>query len=610
MTTPPMPPPSAADLSQAPPPIGGALPPPPTGGPAAQNPLSAGLELELAEADVPVEEPAARPADAALDPAFVGHEPAITATKLLDRLLEEGVVDEEQLITILGAERHSLSLNKLELALTRSNTVTDAELAVLMGIVSGMPTITDIEDVRTVPAIDARMSRRFGIIAIDRNPLTVGIVEDLPINVSAAYQVCGGKAHELWLLTASQFDRLWSRTYEQIRVESKTTPVDDIHAVLDLAIEDSASDIHLTVGQPVWMRVDGKPVTYPTQKLTRDWMRREMVRLFDEETIKTVEHRTFDADSAYAYGDFRFRLNVGMDAQGLNLVARRLPQGLPSMDDLNLPDAIRRFADLERGLVLVTGPTGSGKTTTLAALLSAIANEQSRHLITLEDPIEYTIPTGRSLVNQREKGKHFTEFSDALRQALRQDPDVVLVGEMRDLETTRTALTAAETGHLVFGTLHTYDAASTVARMINQFSPEEQNQVRAQLSYILKGVVSQTLIKRKSGKGRVAAFEVLVATSAVANNLRTVEGVTHLRNTISTGSRDGMQTMETLGAPGCAPADAPAARAGCHVACGTRPTDVTSPDRGVQREGTDPPDRDGPPREPRTCHTCWARCPA
>jgi twitching motility protein PilT len=226
------------------------------------------------------------------------------------------------------------------------------------------------------------------------------------------------------------------------------------------------------------------------------------------------------------------------------LAARKIPTKIPTPDEISLPLAVQNLVHLDRGIVLVTGPTGSGKSTTLAALLASIARNQSRHIITLEDPVEFHLPSGRSVVHQRELGASFTSFSDGLRQALRQDPDVILVGEMRDLETIRTALTAAETGHLVFGTLHTYDAASTITRIVSVFPPEEQDQVRSLLSYIMKAIISQTLIPNMSGTGRSAAFEVMLATPAIANNLRRIDGQAQLRQTIETSSREGMQTLD------------------------------------------------------------------
>jgi twitching motility protein PilT len=238
-------------------------------------------------------------------------------------------------------------------------------------------------------------------------------------------------------------------------------------------------------------------------------------------------------------------VNLGLDRRGPKLVARLLPSKLLSMDDLGLPAAVRRFTELERGLVLVTGQTGSGKTTLLAALLAEIARNQARHLITLEDPIEYILAEGpNAVVSQRELGVSFLNFEDALRQALRQDPDVLLIGEIRDAATAEVAVEAADTGHLVFATLHTSDAQSTVSRLVSMFEPAEQDQARIKIAYLLKGIVSQMLVPRAASAGRVAAMEILIGTPSVANNLRRPEGITQLRSTLSTSRKEGMQTME------------------------------------------------------------------
>lgn len=271
-------------------------------------------------------------------------------------------------------------------------------------------------------------------------------------------------------------------------------------------------------------------------------MRSQIMSILGAEALEEVL-RTHNRDAGYGYGSVRFRINVGADMHGRTMAIRRLPSRIPSFDDLGLPNSVRRFCDLERGLVLVTGPTGSGKSTTLAAILSHIALNQPRHILTLEDPIEFVLPSRKAVVHQREAKLSFTSFADGLRQSLRQDPDVILVGEARDPETIRAAVTAAETGALVFATLHTYDAAMAVGRIVSAYPEGEQEQVRSQIAGVLKGVVSQTLLPAVSG-GRVGAFEVLVSTPGIVNNLRKVDGLLQLRQLIATGVKQGMQTME------------------------------------------------------------------
>jgi twitching motility protein PilT len=241
-------------------------------------------------------------------------------------------------------------------------------------------------------------------------------------------------------------------------------------------------------------------------------------------------------------GAARFRVNVFKDRTGIGAVLRQIPSKIPTADDLNLPAAVRDLCMLPKGLVVVTGPTGSGKSTTLAAMVDLINKSRADHIITIEDPIEFVHQPRKALINQREVHMHTKSFSNALRAALREDPDIVLVGEMRDLETTEIAIETAETGHLVFGTLHTNTAMSTVDRIIDKFPPERQNQIRTMLASSLRGVVAQTLC-RKRGGGRVAAMEILIVTPAVASNIR--EGKTHqISSAMQTGKRVGMQVMD------------------------------------------------------------------
>ena len=292
-----------------------------------------------------------------------------------------------------------------------------------------------------------------------------------------------------------------------------------IDELLTEIVGQGASDLHLSPGQPVRARIDGdlKPLGFetPTAERLRELLA-EIVPPGRREEL--LDER--DADFAYEItGVARFRVNLFRDRLGMGAVLRQIPEVIPSADALGLPKAIRELAELPKGLVLVTGPTGSGKSTTLAALLDVVNRTRDDHIITIEDPIEFVHPSKRCMVNQREVGAHTDSFARALRAALREDPDVVLVGEMRDLETTSIAIETAETGHLVFGTLHTTSAVATIERLINQFPADRQEQVRLMLAESLKAVISQNLLKRIGG-GRVAAQEILICNRAVGNLIR------------------------------------------------------------------------------------------
>jgi twitching motility protein PilT len=274
---------------------------------------------------------------------------------------------------------------------------------------------------------------------------------------------------------------------------------------------------------------------------------KQETRAFVEEILTPEQLAKFDKTGDYDLskgvpGVARFRVNCNRQRGSCGLVIRIIPESVPQLDALGAPPVFKKFCELPRGLVLVTGPTGSGKSTTLAAMIDHINRTEAGHILTMEDPIEFVHNDRKSFVNQREIGQDSESFSEALRRALRQDPDVILVGEMRDLETIGLAITAAETGHLVFGTLHTTSAIQTVDRIVDVFPPEQQQQVRMQLSMALAGVISQTLVP-KIGGGRVAVHEILVGADSVRACIR--EGKTHmLLNALQTGSKDGMQTLE------------------------------------------------------------------
>jgi twitching motility protein PilT len=317
-----------------------------------------------------------------------------------------------------------------------------------------------------------------------------------------------------------------------------------IDQFLEVLVSKGGSDLHLAVGVPPMLRINGrlKRIEYPA--LTQPQVVGLIQEIMTERLLEEYK-RELDTDFAYeANAIGRFRVNAFTQKNGAAAVFRVIPTKIPTADDLNLPYAIRQLTMLHKGLVLVTGPTGSGKSTTLAALVNLINQHRHSHILTVEDPIEFVHESKRCLVNQREVGVHTGSFARALRAALREDPDVILVGEMRDLETISLALTAAETGHLVFGTLHTSSAAKTIDRIIDSYSAEQQQQIRVQLAEVLVGVIAQTLVPRRENKGRVGAFEILLNNNAVANMIREAK-LQQIRSIILTHKKDGMQLMDT-----------------------------------------------------------------
>jgi twitching motility protein PilT len=316
-----------------------------------------------------------------------------------------------------------------------------------------------------------------------------------------------------------------------------------IEVLLDEVIRKKASDLHIQVGLPPMLRVDGAltPVS-GADPLTEEAIEALIFAILDEDQ-KQILLKDKEFDFSFAYGELgRFRVNAFHERGNLAAALRLIPNEILSIEQLGLPQIVHKFTEYPRGLVLVTGPTGSGKSTSLAAMVNEINISQSRHIITIEDPIEYTHKSQKSLIVQREVHYDTYSFSAALRSALREDPDVVLIGEMRDLETIASAITIAETGHLVFATLHTNGASQSIDRMIDVFPPHQQPQIRSQLSNILMAIVSQRLIPTIGG-GRIAAAEILIATPAVRNIIR--EGKTHqLEAVIQTGSEYGMQSMD------------------------------------------------------------------
>lgn len=321
-----------------------------------------------------------------------------------------------------------------------------------------------------------------------------------------------------------------------------------IDAFFNLMFEQKASDLHLSTGNPPILRIHGELQRVDFPPLENDSLKAMLYEIAPEYKIKVFEE-TGDVDFGYEIpGVSRFRANFFNQKNGIGAVFRQIPSRVLSFEDFDkmdtsLPPVLKKFAMLQKGLVLVTGPTGSGKSTTLAAILDYSNKNRRDHIITVEDPIEFVHESNNCLVNHREVGVHTQGFAAALRGALREDPDIILVGELRDLETIELAITAASTGHLVFGTLHTQSAAKTVDRIIDVFPSDQQNKIRATLSESLRGVVAQNLFRRVDKKGRVAALEILVFTTAVANLVR--EGKTHqIPGMIQVGKKLGNQPLD------------------------------------------------------------------
>ncbi|WP_075879512.1 type IV pilus twitching motility protein PilT [Vreelandella massiliensis] len=316
----------------------------------------------------------------------------------------------------------------------------------------------------------------------------------------------------------------------------------DITELLAFSAKQNASDLHLSAGLPPMIRVDGDIRRLNVPAMDNNEVRKLIYDIMgDRQRREYEEHLEVDF-SFEVPGVARFRVNAFNQARGAGAVFRTIPNEVLTMETLGMGEVFERFSMLPRGLVLVTGPTGSGKSTTLAAMIDYVNNHRYEHILTIEDPVEFVHTSKRCLVNQREVHRDTHSFADALRSALREDPDVILVGELRDLETIRLALTAAETGHLVFGTLHTTSAAKTIDRIIDVFPGEEKSMVRSMLSESLQAVVSQSLLKRQGG-GRVAAHEILIATSAVRNLIRE-DKVAQIYSAIQTGGNLGMQTLD------------------------------------------------------------------
>ncbi len=316
----------------------------------------------------------------------------------------------------------------------------------------------------------------------------------------------------------------------------------DITQLLTFGVEQSASDCHLSSSEPPMLRIHGE-----LKRLDHPPLSKEQVHAMVFDMMNDVQRKVFEeyheCDFSFEMGDIaRFRVNVYLQRRGMGAVFRTIPTKVLALEQLGMPPILRQLCDKEKGLVLVTGPTGSGKSTTLAAMLDFLNETFEGHILTIEDPIEFVHKSKKCLVTQRELGPHTLSFANALKSALREDPDIILVGEMRDLETIQLALTAAETGHLVFGTLHTSSAPKTVDRIIDVFPPNQQAQIRTQFAESVEGVITQTLLKKKTG-GRAAALEIMIGTTAVRNLIREAK-LHQIPGIMQASKKDGMQTMD------------------------------------------------------------------
>lgn len=312
--------------------------------------------------------------------------------------------------------------------------------------------------------------------------------------------------------------------------------------LLALLVEKKASDLHITAGLPPMLRIDGEVVATQYEKLPPDLCQRLIYSLLTDSQKEKYES-TNELDLSFGIkGVGRVRMNVSRQRGSVAAALRSIPQKIMTFEELNLPPAVNDLMKLHKGLILITGPTGSGKSTTLASMINYLNETRTSHIVTIEDPIEFVHFHKKSIVNQREVGSDTTSFPTALKYVLRQDPDIILVGEMRDLETISSAITIAETGHLVFATLHTNDAASTINRIVDVFPPHQQSQIRSQLSLCLQAILAQQIIPHSSGSGRVLATEVLMLTPAIRNLIREMK-IEQIYLAIQTGSKFGMVTM-------------------------------------------------------------------
>lgn len=482
--------------------------------------------------------------DTATRPPTTNSASGSLAESFLARLKELNLITEADYARLFGPDRHKAQMLRIERGLLNHNVVADSQLGRIKSDFFNLPTVPE----HAVPQPGIANGHRYRAVRIDvgNNRVSVAVVAPQPAIIEEVAKGLGANPADidLYIGTLRGVDRMLAALdrAETVAVE-KALP--DIWELLDRVITDDASDLHLVVGTPPKLRIRGDLFPLEYEPITDQWLMRQVETMLPNSSIERELDSRGSMNPAVAFGNHRFRVVVARARGGLTVTARLLSSQIPTMDKIQLPQSIRDFIKLERGLVLVTGPTGSGKSTTLASMLQTLLMTDERSVLTLEEPIEYLLRPGpSSVVYQRERHTDFGTFHDGVVTALRQDPDVILVGEMRDEQTVKAALEAAETGHLVFGTLHTYDAASTIQRVADFFPAGQQDSIRQLMSYVLEGVVSQTLLKTASGKGRVAAYEIMRKSVAIANHMKTIEGLSQIRGAMEIAQRDGMQTLE------------------------------------------------------------------
>ena len=471
-------------------------------------------------------------------------------------------------------ERHVLSRDDLAIAMAESRRTGDALAAVLRreGLVSEKDLTAAVAETVGVRFIDftetplhpdaammvpEHVAREHLVIGVDFDGAKLVVAFPDPSDDAAVQAVGAASGYEIIPAAAGRYeiqhaiDSVFGPASPSLAAHDRdVNPVEDevegthVNDLLIKVLEQRGSDLHLTAGSPPVIRVHGelRPVE-GIDKLSGSEIREMIYAILTQKQREKFEN-DLELDCSYSLpGKSRFRVNVFLQRDNVGAVMRAIPYEVVPFDNLGVPATVRQFAELPRGLVLVTGPTGSGKSTTLASLIDIVNREKALHIMTVEDPIEFLHQHKRSVVNQREVGEDTKSFAEALRHVLRQDPDVILVGEMRDLETIQTALTAAETGHLVFATLHTQDAPQSIDRIIDVFPAHQQQQVRVQLAASLQGICTQQLIPTADGSGRVVVTEVLVATPAIRNLIRDGK-VYQIYSLMQTGAKWGMVTMD------------------------------------------------------------------